>query len=256
MDIPPTDIATSIALAVWIAAVFLLERLVRADTPPQGNIRRIACNIGLGLIAITAAPLLLTLTGRIAGGFEPPVSLAALGLTGAFIAQLLILDIWTYGMHRAYHRIPFLWRFHAPHHFDEFLDASSAFRFHLGEIVISAAMRLIPALIFGIDAATLLLFEAILTANAVFHHSNIALPERFERILSRFIVTPSIHWRHHHKVQRDTDSNYSAILSLWDRLFGSANPKPREIGMAIGAEGESERSFGGLLGYPFTKAKS
>jgi sterol desaturase/sphingolipid hydroxylase (fatty acid hydroxylase superfamily) len=239
------------ALALWIALVFALERLAAADTPPADNRRRIARNIGLGLIALATAPLLLTVTGRIASGIEPLVPLAGLGALGALLVQLLVLDIWTYGMHRAYHEIPFLWRFHAPHHLDEHLDASSAFRFHLGEILISAAMRLIPALAFGIDAATLLLFEAILTANAVFHHSNIRLPARFERLLSLVIVTPSIHWRHHRNIQADTDSNYTAILSLWDRLFGSRNPKPRRIGMAIGVEGERDRSFGKLLVYPF-----
>lgn len=241
------------ALALWVAAVFALERLAAAETPPPGNRRRIARNVGLGLIALTAAPLLLMLTGRLASGFEPPVPLAGLGLPAALLVQLLILDIWTYGMHRAYHELPFLWRFHAPHHLDDHLDASSAFRFHIGEILISAAMRLIPAFLFGIDAATLLLFEAILTANAVFHHSNIRLPARFERWLSLLIVTPSIHWMHHHKKRADTDSNYTAILSVWDRVFGSRNPKPRRIGMAIGVEGEHDRSFGKLLAYPFLR---
>ncbi|MEM8697387.1 MAG: sterol desaturase family protein [Pseudomonadota bacterium] len=239
------------ALALWIALVFALERLAVAQNPPPDNRRRILRNIGLGLIALTAAPLLLTLTGRLASGAEPLVPLAGLGAVGALLVQLLVLDIWTYGMHRAYHELPFLWRFHAPHHLDEHLDASSAFRFHLGEILISAAMRLIPALAFGIDAATLLLFEAILTANAVFHHSNIRLPDRLERLLSFVIVTPSIHWMHHHKKQADTDSNYTAILSLWDRLFGSANPKPGRIGMAIGVEGERDQRIGKLLVYPF-----
>ncbi|MGP1353967.1 MAG: sterol desaturase family protein [Parasphingopyxis sp.] len=248
-----SDLWLTGALALWVGLVFLLERLAVAQTPPADNRRRILRNIGLGLIALTAAPLLLTLTGRIAGGVEPLVPLDALGPIGALLVQLLILDIWTYGMHRAYHEISFLWRFHAPHHLDDHLDASSAFRFHFGEILISAAARLIPALAFGIDAATLLLFEAILTANAVFHHSNIRLPERFEKALSYLIVTPSIHWMHHHKKQVDTDSNYTAILSVWDRLFGSRNPKPRTIGMPIGVEGEHDRSFGKLLLYPFRK---
>lgn len=241
------------ALAFWVALVFVLERLAAAEPPPPDNRRRIARNIGMGLIALTAAPLLLMLTGHLASGVEPLVPLAGLGAYGALVVQLLILDIWTYGMHRAYHRLPFLWRFHAPHHFDEHLDASSAFRFHFGEILISAAMRLIPALAFGMDAATLLLFEAVLTANAVFHHSNIRLPARFERLLSFIIVTPSIHWMHHHKIRADTDSNYTAILSIWDRIFGSANPKTRRAGMPIGVEGEHEQSFGKLLGYPFVR---
>ncbi|QLC22959.1 sterol desaturase family protein [Parasphingopyxis sp. CP4] len=241
------------ALALWIALVLTLERLAVAQMPPAENWRRILRNLGLGMIALTAAPLLLTLTGRFASGMEPLVPLTALGALGALLVQLLVLDIWTYGMHRAYHEIPFLWRFHAPHHLDDHLDASSAFRFHLGEILISAAMRLIPALIFGIDAATLLLFEALLMANAVFHHSNIALPRRFERLLSWFIVTPSIHWIHHHKIRADTDSNYTAILSIWDRLFGSANPKARVIGMPIGVEGQRDQSFLRLLAYPFVR---
>ena len=241
------------ALALWIALVLTLERLAVAQRPPPDNWRRIFRNIGLGVIALTAAPLLLTLTGRIASGMEPLVPLTALGALGALLVQLLLLDIWTYGMHRAYHEVPFLWRFHAPHHLDDHLDASSAFRFHLGEILISAAMRLIPALIFGIDAATLLAFEALLMANAVFHHSNIALPRRFERLLSWIIVTPSIHWIHHHKIRADTDSNYTAILSIWDRLFGSANPKQREIGMPIGVEGQQDQSFLRLLAYPFVR---
>ncbi len=248
-----SDLWLTAALAIWVALIFALERLFAAETTPAQNYRRIARNVGLGLIALTTAPLLLMLTGRIASGVEPLVTLAPLGAAGALLVQFLILDIWTYGMHRAYHEVPLLWRFHAPHHLDEHLDASSAFRFHLGEILISATARLIPALAFGIDAATLLAFEALLTANAVFHHSNIRLPARFERALSLLIVTPAIHWRHHHKLQADTDSNYTAILSVWDRVFGSRNPRPREIGMAIGVEGESDRSFWGLLAYPFVR---
>lgn len=239
------------AVALWPGFILLMERLVAAATPPADNHRRILRNIGLGLIALTAAPLLLTLTGRLVSGITALAPLAIFGPLGALSVQLLILDIWTYGMHRAYHRLPILWRFHAPHHLDEHLDASSAFRFHPGEILISAALRLIPALLFGIEAPTLLLFEAILTANAVFHHSNIRLPAGFEKLLSILIVTPSIHWMHHHRKQTDTDSNYCAILSIWDRLFGSANPKPRRVGMAIGVEGEAEQSFGQLLLYPF-----
>lgn len=243
------------ALVLWIALVLALERLAVAQSPPADNQRRIFRNVGLGLIALTAAPLLLTLTGRVASGIEPLVPLDALGPAGALLIQLLVLDIWTYGMHRAYHEVPLLWRFHAPHHLDDHLDASSAFRFHLGEIVISAAARLIPALAFGIDAATLLLFEAILMANAVFHHSNIALPPRLERILSWVIVTPSIHWIHHHQIRADTDSNYTAILSVWDRLFGSANPNKREIGMPIGVEGQCDQPILKLLAYPFVARK-
>ena len=65
------------------------------------------------------------------------------------------------------------------------------------------------------------------------------------------MVTPSIHWLHHHRVRRDTDSNYATILSLWDRLFGSRNRGRRQPDMAIGVEGEEEETAVALLLRPF-----
>ena len=55
------------------------------------------------------------------------------------------------------------------------------------------------------------------------------------------------------KLRADTDSNYTAILSIWDRLFGSANSKEREIGMPIGVEGQQDQGFFRLLIYPFMR---
>jgi sterol desaturase/sphingolipid hydroxylase (fatty acid hydroxylase superfamily) len=85
----------------------------------------------------------------------------------------------------------------------------------------------------------------------IFHHSNLALPPRLEAALSRLVVTPSIHWVHHHRVRRDTDSNYATVLSLWDRLFASRSPRPRLAGMAIGVEGRDELALPQLLVAPF-----
>ena len=72
-----------------------------------------------------------------------------------------------------------------------------------------------------------------------------------EAAVSRLIVTPSIHWVHHHRIRSDTDANYSTVLSLWDRLFASRSPTPRRIGMAIGVEGRDELSLPQLLIAPF-----
>ena len=60
----------------------------------------------------------------------------------------------------------------------------------------------------------------MLTA-AIFHHSDARLPPAIERPLSRLIVTPSIHWVHHHARRADTDSNYGTVFSFWDPLFRS-----------------------------------
>jgi len=107
--------------------------------------------------------------------------------------------------------------------------------------------------VLAIPFSTVVIFEIMLVAAAVFHHSNLKLPLRFEKILSRIIVTPSIHWVHHHAVKADTDSNYTVILSVWDHVFGSRSKTERTLDMKIGTEGVEETTFFGLLISPLRR---
>jgi sterol desaturase/sphingolipid hydroxylase (fatty acid hydroxylase superfamily) len=236
----------SIGLVGWGVLLFALERLWPAAPAPR-NPMRLLRNLGLGALVIAVGPLVQWGIETVFRSVEP------LFQTRSLFLQLLILDLWTYGMHRAYHRVPFMWRMHGAHHLDEHLDVMSAARFHVAEILWSSVMRLIPLWIFGMPLEVNLIFGTILTACALFHHSNIRLPDRFEQTLSKVIVTPSIHWVHHHALQRDTDSNYAAILSIWDRVFRSRSTTARWPDMPIGTQGEREVSFPALLLLPFWK---
>jgi sterol desaturase/sphingolipid hydroxylase (fatty acid hydroxylase superfamily) len=167
------------------------------------------------------------------------------------LLDVLILDCWVYWWHRANHELPFLWRFHEVHHLDEFLDASTSLRFHFGEVLMSAMVRAGVILAAGIPLASVIVFETLLALAAMFQHSNLRLPRRLERALSLAIVTPSIHWVHHHAKRADTDSNYATLLSVWDRLFASRSRTARTPEMKIGVEGLADRSLPGLLLRPF-----
>ena len=177
------------------------------------------------------------------------------GLIGVMLS-IVVLDLWTYWIHRAYHEIGPMWRLHQPHHLDQHLDTTSAVRFHVFEVVLSSALRLIPILILAIPFFHLVIFETLLLGSAIFHHSNVKLPARFEALLAKIIVTPSIHWVHHHAKRVDTDSNYAAIFSLWDRVFGSASTTKRTPDMKIGVEGIEDKALLRLLLSPFSKVKS
>jgi sterol desaturase/sphingolipid hydroxylase (fatty acid hydroxylase superfamily) len=241
-------------MAGWIIALLLAERLYPATTRQPGDLRRVIRNGLMGVGVVAMGPLVLMIHRTWFGITPPLVPLAHIGPDWLVLPiQFLIFDAWVYATHRAYHRIPIMWRLHAPHHLDEHLDVTSAFRFHPGEILLSALLRAVPCLAVGISPAHLLLFESVLTANAVFHHSNLRLPGWLERPLSRLIVTPSIHWVHHHAVRADTDSNYAALLSVWDRLFGTRSVTRRWGDMPIGVEGVAERDIGSLLAWPFRK---
>ena len=63
---------------------------------------------------------------RLGDGFASGLRPAFLSGPLGFAADILLLDLWIYWWHRANHELPFLWRFHAVHHYDELLDTSSA----------------------------------------------------------------------------------------------------------------------------------
>jgi sterol desaturase/sphingolipid hydroxylase (fatty acid hydroxylase superfamily) len=168
-----------------------------------------------------------------------------------FLFDIIVLDCWAYAMHRAYHRVPVLWRLHGPHHLDEHLDTTSAARFHPLEIAFSALVRMPLIVTLAIPLSHVVIFDALLFGAAIFHHSNLRLPARLERVLSRAVVTPSIHWVHHHANRPDTDANYSGVFSIWDGLFGTRSPTVRTPTMRIGVEGLCDRPLRRLWLAPF-----
>jgi sterol desaturase/sphingolipid hydroxylase (fatty acid hydroxylase superfamily) len=158
--------------------------------------------------------------------------------------------LWLYFWHRANHAWPVLWRFHQVHHLDQQLDATTALRFHFGEVALSALLRAGVMLLLAVPLASVLVFEVAVAVVSMFHHANLRLPPALHRALAWVVVTPSIHWVHHHALRADTDSSYATLLSVWDRLFGTARRTPLAPDMALGVEGEADTFWLGLLRRP------
>ena len=241
---------------VWIvAAVFLILFIAERIKPymssifyPVGRIVKNLLfwplNIGLSLAVI------LPVTYWAA---QHPLWTRPDAITGVagLILDIFILDLFIYWWHRAVHEIQFFWRFHEVHHLDEHLDTTSAIRFHFGEVFFGAFIRAAVVMIFAIPFTSVVVFEVLVLAFTLFHHSNIALPRWLDRGLSKIIITPSIHWVHHHALRADTDSNYGTIFSFWDRLFHSKSVTKRFLSMKIGVEGLKDKGFIKLLLSPF-----
>ncbi len=246
-------------LGAVIITVMVLERLFPQARPlAAAGLRtmadktwRVLKNASLLLISAGLSPLVVIPLSALASthalGWRPDWLSGWQGL----LIDLLILDFWIYWWHRANHEIPFLWRFHEVHHLDEFLDASSAFRFHFGEVMLSAVVRAVVIWLMDIPLTSVIVFETFVLSMALFHHSNIALPAWLEKPLSKVVVTPSIHWVHHHAIRADTDSNYANILSIWDLLFASRSATRRWNEMPIGVERRHDEKLLALLTRPF-----
>ena len=242
--------------AVIFALLFIAERVFAAASPPKGK-ERLVRNFGLMFVILLLSPLIITpITGLGANHLlwtRPDWMVTGAIALVVLAIDIALLDFWTYWVHRFYHRTPLFWRLHRVHHLDEFLDTTSAFRFHVGEVILSAFLRLIPIVILAPSLMTVIFYETLLVATALFHHSNLRMPPKFERGLALFIVTPSIHWVHHHATVFDTNSNFAAVFSLWDRLFSSKSSTKRDRNMKIGLESIEDKSFFGLILMPFQR---
>lgn len=235
-----------VAMATALVCVEVVRPLRRRQHEPK--LRRMQRNAligGLGAAAVHLCeqPIVLPLARyveRRRWGLLPQLNLPA--PLGTAVA-LLALDYTLYLWHILVHRVPWLWRFHRVHHADLDLDASTAIRFHFGELIASVPWRAAQVALIGVDARTLQVWQTLTLMSVVFHHSNARLPAFVEQRIGYLVVTPSMHGIHHSQAADEMDSNWSSGLSLWDRLHGTLRldvPQDSiEIGVASLADPEA-----------------
>lgn len=168
---------------------------------------------------------------------------AALPYWSQVAATVVLLDLVAYVWHRANHRSAFLWRFHAVHHSDVHFDASTAFRFHPGELLISVGVRLAVVTITGLPILGLVAFEVVFGFSNLFVHSDIRIADAYERRLAWLFVTPSLHRVHHSECPEIHNTNFGTILSVWDRLWGTLLRGHADTSVALGLPGQQGRAY-------------
>lgn len=154
-------------------------------------------------------------------------------LTYKIVVALVAADILMYWWHRLNH-ITFLWRFHSFHHEDLQMNSTTGMRFHVGELILSYVFRMIWYPLFGINSMLVLLFSTIHFSMIIFHHSNIRISATADKVLRWVITSPGMHRIHHSNKWKETNSNYTSILSCWDWIFRSYVHKPEgEINFGV-----------------------
>ncbi|MGI9168323.1 MAG: sterol desaturase family protein [Pyrinomonadaceae bacterium] len=167
---------------------------------------------------------------------------------------VVLMDYTLYVWHVLMHRVPFLWRFHVVHHADLDLDASTALRFHAGEIVIATGWRVCQVMLIGVSPLSLSVWQAFLMFSVLFHHSNVRLPIEVERKLNPVFVTPRMHGIHHSIVAEERNANWSSGLTIWDRLHGTLRLNVPQDKVTIGVPDyrqPEEVSLVAMLKLPF-----
>lgn len=265
---PEPTIRLAIFLAVF-GTMAIWEFLDPWRETKQGRAVRWPANLGIFALDIAVVRLLFPASAVGAAlwaqgngvGLLPWAGLHA-GLPPALFAVMagvigfILLDLLVYTQHVVFHKVPVLWRLHRMHHADTELDVTSGFRFHPVEIVLSLGLKIAAIMLLGVPPLAVLIFEIVLNGMALYNHSNVRLPERIERVLRWFVVTPEMHIIHHSTAQRETDSNYGFNLAVWDRLFGTYSHRPAAgyDGMVVGLDqfrDRSEQRLDKLVTQPF-----
>jgi sterol desaturase/sphingolipid hydroxylase (fatty acid hydroxylase superfamily) len=240
----------------FIAAAFILLFVLERLFPVAcwvGGVGRLIKNLVLAGFNFVASPLIVIPVTALAASHALDWRPAFWSGWSGLALDVLLLDVWIYWWHRANHVLPFLWRFHEVHHLDETLDTTSALRFHFGEVILSSFVRAAVIFVLAVPLSSVVVFEIVILISALFHHSNLRLPAWLERPLSFMIVTPSIHWVHHHALRADTDSSYATVLSVWDHIFGSRSMTKRTPDMKVGVEMKSDNELLGLILRPLDR---
>jgi sterol desaturase/sphingolipid hydroxylase (fatty acid hydroxylase superfamily) len=241
------------------ASVVLLEIKRPLRRSKQDKMSRDARNLSIALLAaatvtLVEKPLVAPLSLAVQRNRWGLLQQARLPVALELLLSIVLLDYTLYIWHFLTHKVPLLWRFHLPHHADLDMDASTALRFHAGELVLSVPWRAAQVRVLGVSPLALALWQTLTLMEIMFHHSNLRIPLGFERLLSRVLVTPRMHGIHHSTVRQETDSNWSTIFTWPDRLHGTLRLNVPQQAITIGVASYQEPAELGLekvLSMPF-----
>jgi len=259
MNNPIPDTLRALIIGTWIGGLVWFERRHVLRSVQRSKLRRDIRNLVIAgpagavmqVLEMPVALGLAELTQKKTWGLLPKLHLPRVA---AAIAGVLLLDYTLYWWHYLTHRVPLLWRFHQVHHIDQEMDATTALRFHFGEIAISVGYRAAQIVAIGASPMTVAVWQVFVFLNILFHHSNVRLPVASERILARFIMTPRLHGIHHSIAPEEVNSNWSSGLTVWDWLHSTLRTETPQSTLTLGVSGflgASETTGLEALALPF-----
>jgi sterol desaturase/sphingolipid hydroxylase (fatty acid hydroxylase superfamily) len=212
------NVTAILSVMAVIAAIEVVVPLF-PRTPAQRG--RTGANLGLTAMnfavngAFTSVAAVLTIA-------QGPGLMTRMGLplSAQIVLSIVVLDFcFGYVAHVALHAAPVLWRVHAVHHSDPFVDVTTTYRTHPIELAWRSLFMIVPVWMLGVPPGALLVYRMLSAINALLEHANLRVWPMLDRALSFIWVTPNMHKIHHSRDRAETNSNYGNLLSIYDRIF-------------------------------------
>lgn len=135
------------------------------------------------------------------------------------LMSILLVDFFHYLSHRLMHLVPWFWKLHRLHHSDKHVDAITSFIHHPFEVVSVFIVNVPLYVLFDVPVEAIFYHSMLMVTHSPFTHTSLKLPEKFDTLLSYFIVTPNFHRVHHSLDMKEGNSSFGIVFPFWDRLF-------------------------------------
>ena len=169
------------------------------------------------------------------------------------VEVIVIADCGFYAAHRAFHEIPFLWRFHAIHHSIEEMDWLAAHRVHAVDQILTKGASVIPVFALGFSDAALAIFALSYQIQSLLIHSNTRISFG---PLKWILASPPFHHWHHANEPDALDKNFAAQLPFIDALAGTLFLPRGRMPTRYGTDDPVPDLYHQQVAYPRTRPKT
>ncbi|MDG2308609.1 MAG: sterol desaturase family protein [Candidatus Binatia bacterium] len=257
------DLVAGLIILASYAFIGVLERLVPLHPEWRHDTGDLKADIALGLTNAVvngiAQPLFIVVAISVAtwlsATYGAQVWPDQWPLLVQLVPALLLGELVEYTAHRTMHEVPWLWRFHAPHHSATRLYWFNALRFHPIDILAVGPGKLVPLVVLGADGPVIALVGLFSAIHGVYQHANI--PCRIGPLNWVFSMAELHRWHHSPSVE-EANHNYGGNLIFWDIVFGTRwLPADREPPTDIGIADlpNFPKGYASIMASPFRWAK-
>ena len=152
-----------------------------------------------------------------------------------FAYAYVIYELANFTHHYFAHKVRLLWCLHSTHHFPDTINIAVGYnRFFLEQPYIDFVKAAI-CMVLGVEPKIYFLIILIDAVWGLFLHIGEGiLPDGRLGVIQSIVFTPSHHRVHHAKNPLYMDRNFSVLLNVWDRIFGTYQPEKKEIRIEYG----------------------
>jgi sterol desaturase/sphingolipid hydroxylase (fatty acid hydroxylase superfamily) len=213
----------AIAIPVFVALIIIELVAVRLGWRGDYDWRDAGTSLAMGLGN--------TITGAALGGIVTAIAvwtwqhrLIDIPITWwSFVLCFIADDLAYYAVHRAGHRIRWLWASHVIHHSSQHYNLSTALRQTWTGVFSLGIIFKLPLFLVGFPVELVAFCGGLNLVYQFWIHTEVIgkLPRWFEAVMN----TPSHHRVHHGTNPRYLDRNYAGVFIIWDRMFGTFQPE-------------------------------